>query len=297
MNRDVPFTDTHVHFWDLRHPSLRYDWLTPGADDARLGDIAGIKSQRYWPEDFAAESRFHAICHVVHVQAAIGSKDPVEETRWLQQLADAHGVPDGIVGYVDLASPDAEAVIRRHARYANFRGVRDLRRGDYFENEDWQRGYSLLDAFDLVCCDATPLERMETAAEFVRRYPATVYCVDHAGYPTRRDRSYFSAWSRGLRQIAKAANTIVKISALGTYDHHWTLDSLRPWVLECIDAFGVERVVFGTNWPVDRLFSGYADLVDAYRTIVDDFSDAEQLALLSGNAEHVFRLGSQPRQP
>src|SRR5262245_5884644 len=116
MAGNLPFIDTHVHFWDLRSPTLNYDWLAPDAQDARLGDIGAIKSQRYWPDDFVAETRFQNVAGVVHVQAAIGSTDPVEETRWLQALADASGIPQGIVASVDLARPDAESVLRAHSR-------------------------------------------------------------------------------------------------------------------------------------------------------------------------------------
>jgi predicted TIM-barrel fold metal-dependent hydrolase len=83
---------------------------------------------------------------------------------------------------------------------------------------------------------------------------------------------------------------VVKISGLGQSDHRWTVDRLRPWVLECIDAFGTERAFFGTNWPVDRLYSSYGDVLDAYRAIIQDFTTQEQHALLHGNAERVFRL-------
>ncbi len=75
-----------------------------------------------------------------------------------------------------------------------------------------------------------------------------------------------------MRALAGPDNTVVKISGLGMVDHRWTVESLRPWVLECIDAWGVERSFFGTNWPVDRLYSSYGDLVDAYRELVSDFT-------------------------
>ena len=82
----------------------------------------------------------------------------------------------------------------------------------------------------------------------------------------------------------------MKISGLAMGDHEWTVDSLRPWVLASIDAFGVDRSFFGTNWPVDRIHSSYGDVLDAYAEIVSDFSDAEQRSLFSGNAKRVFGL-------
>ena len=93
-----------------------------------------------------------------------------------------------------------------------------------------------------------------------------------------------------MRKIAAVENTIVKVSGLGMCDHGWTVDSLRPWILECIDAWGTERVVFGTNWPVDRLYSSYRDVVDAYTAILSEFSPAEQAALLADNALRIFGI-------
>jgi predicted TIM-barrel fold metal-dependent hydrolase len=287
---DLPFVDTHVHFWDLNDPALRYDWLVPGAENPSLGNYEAIVSQRYWADDFIGETRFANVSKSVHVQAAIGIPDPVEETRWLQGFADRLGVPQGIVAYVDLASPDAGAVIERHTRFPNLRGIRDLRYDAYLTNDAWQRGYAELERFGLVCCDDPLVEQMHDAAELVRRVPGIIYCVDHAGFPRRRDREYFEAWRAGMRELAALPNTVVKISGLGMCDHRWTVDSLRPWVLECIDAWGPKRAFFGTNWPVDRLFSSYGDVLDAYRLLIDDLGPTEREALFSKNAERVFRL-------
>ena len=97
-------------------------------------------------------------------------------------------------------------------------------------------------------------------------------------------------WKRELTSLAEAPNVVIKISGLGMGDHDWTVDSFRPWVLTCIETFGVERSFFGTNWPVDRLYSSYGDVLDAYEEIIKGFSRDEQVALFSGNAERIFRV-------
>ena len=97
-------------------------------------------------------------------------------------------------------------------------------------------------------------------------------------------------WRQALGALAQAHNITLKISGLGMCDNRWTLDSLRPWILSCIEIFGTSRVVFGSNWPLDRMYSSYPDLVNAYRTILGGYSQAEQLAMLSGNAERLFRI-------
>lgn len=286
----LPFVDTHVHYIDLKDPKLHYAWLQPDAVHEVMGDIDGLKVLKYTADHYIAETRFQNVRKCVHVQAAIGIADPVEETRWLQAQADRTGFPHGIVAHCDLAGPDAEETIERHMRYANMRGVRDFGRGDYLVDEAWQKGYGLLAKHDLVfCLDPLP-ENLPKARALADRYPDVVLCVDHAGFPRRRDDEYFQMWRRAMNDVAGAPNTVVKISGLGMGDNRWTVESIRPWVEACIDAFGTERSFFGTNWPVDRLFSSYGDVLDAYEEIISGCSEAEQEALFSKNAERVFRI-------
>ena len=93
----IPFVDTHFHLHDMKRPELRYAWLEPDAVHPFLGNIDAIKAQHYWIEDYIAEIRFSNVPKAIHVQAALGIKDPVDETRWLQGFADKSGYPHGIV--------------------------------------------------------------------------------------------------------------------------------------------------------------------------------------------------------
>ncbi len=286
----LPFVDTHVHYWDLKDPDLKYVWLEPDWVHPILGDIDGLKVLKYMAEQYVAETRFQNVSKCVHVQAAIGIADPVEETRWLQVQADRTGFPHGIVAHCDLTSPDASETLARHLEYANMRGVRDFGQGDYLVDPDWQRGYGLLGPLDLVfCLDVLP-ENLGKARALAEQHPDVVLCIDHAGFPRARDAEYFEMWKRGMADAAGAENVVCKVSGLGMCDNAWTVDSIRPWVLACIESFGTERTFFGTNWPVDRLYSSYGDVVDAYAEIIGDFSEAEQEALFSRNAERIFRI-------
>lgn len=286
-----PFTDTHVHFHDFSEPTLRWDWLLPDSGpDPELGDYSAIKAQRYISDDFVSESRFHNVDRVVHVQAAIGTSDPVEETRWLQAHADRVGIPHGIVGYADLAHPEVEQTLERHAAFPNLRGIRDLRYDGYLSDERWLHGLRLVERLGLVYCDDPLLEHMPLLAGVAAQFPGLTICVDHAGFPRRRDQTYFREWRSGLEQLARRENTVVKISGLGMVDHAWTVESLRPWVTACLELWGPRRALFGTNWPVDRLFSSYGDIVDAYAELVSGFDQSERDDLLAGNANRVFRL-------
>jgi predicted TIM-barrel fold metal-dependent hydrolase len=284
------FVDTHVHFLDQTVPGLNYDWLARDAVHPTIGDIDGLKVQRYGPREFEAESRFQNVTKAIHVQASFEPGDPVAETRWVQDLANATGVPHGIIGLCDLGASDAAAKIDEHLASPNLRGFRDTSSAHRFDDPVWRAGYARLGSHDLVLCHHVGVEHADRAARLAHDFPAMTFCLDHAAMPLARDEDFFRVWVDAIRTIAEQPNTVCKISGFGQVDHRWTVESLRPWVLGCIEAFGTNRCFFGSNWPVDRLSGSYPDLVGAYREIVSGFSPDEQVALLSRNAERTFRI-------
>ena len=118
-----PFIDTHVHFWDLNRPELRYSFLEPDAIHPVMGNIDEIKIPLYDADAFLAETAGSGVAKIVHVQAALGIEDPVDETLWLEAQAQRTGVPAAIVAHVDLRADDVEAQLERH-RAASARVVR-----------------------------------------------------------------------------------------------------------------------------------------------------------------------------
>jgi predicted TIM-barrel fold metal-dependent hydrolase len=287
---ELPFVDTHFHLHDMKHTQLRYGWLEPDATHGFLPDTDPLKAQRYRIKDYLAEIRFSNVSKAIHVQAAVNTPDPVAETEWVQAFAEETGFPQGIVAECHLARPDAAAVLERHLRYANVRGIRDFGEGRYLVDPTWRRGFTELAPRNLVACIDTRVERAADLLDLARAFPGTTICVDHCGIPMTRDEESFRRWRMAMTQMALGPNVVMKISGLGMCDPRWTVDSIRPYVLGSIDAFGVDRVVFGTNWPVDRMFSSYPDVVNAYAAIIAAFTREEQARMFSGNAERIFRI-------
>ena len=285
------FVDAHVHFYDMQHPELVYDHWKPGEPHPTLGwQIQKLAERNYVAEDYIAETRNANVVKAVHVQAAIGSKDPVKETEWLQEAAGRTGFPHGIVAHADLRDPGVEAVLAAHCEYPNMRGVRDFSYGDYLVEPDFHRGFALLEKYDLISCMGVQWPEMEKLRALAAKFPNVTIAIDHCGFPAERTDEYFANWSRAMAVAAEADNIRCKISGLGMGDHNWTVDSIRPYVLRCIETFGVERSFFATNWPVDWLWSEYDAVVDAYTEIVADFTEDEQVALFSENAEAIHRI-------
>jgi len=285
------FVDPHVHFYDMQHPELVYEHWQPGVPHPTLGwQIQKLAERNYLAEDYIAETRDANVVKAVHVQAAIGSKDPVKETEWLQEAAERTGFPHGIVGYADLKDPDVESILAAHCEFPNMRGIRDFSHGNYLVELDFHKGFALLEKYNLISCMGVKWPDMLKLRNLASKFPNIIIVIDHAGFPEERNEEYFVQWSLALSVAAEADNIYCKISGLGMGDHSWTVDSIRPYVLQCIEAFGVERCFFASNWPVDWLWSSYNAVVDAYTTIVKDFTLNEQKALFSKNAETIHRI-------
>lgn len=298
--------DPHVHFWDLR--THRYPWLeAPGT--SFVGDVHALKHD-YLPETMLAEAGTVEVLKIVHVEANHDPANPVEETRWLQSLADSKhrsegmhsGLPNAIVAWADLSAPDVERTLAAHAQYANTRGIRQILNvhpdrlygyvdRHFMRDSVWLDNVGLLARYGLSFDLQLYPSQMQEAAQLARRYPEIQFVLNHAGMFVDRDSvAGYRAWRDGMRVLSSCPNVAVKISGLAMFDHLWTVESLRPYVLETIDAFGTERAMFASNFPVDRLFGTYEALWHAYARIVAGASEAEHAALFRGNAERIYRI-------
>lgn len=286
----LDFVDTHIHLWDLSHPDLHYSWLQPGVPHPHLGKRVEELQSNYVIGDYLKETGQSNVTGAIHVQAALGIKDPVKETQWLQEAADRTGYPHGIVAYANLKDPRVEEVLERHCQYPNMRGVRDFSEGDYLVDPVFHRGYALLEKFNLLSSVDVQWENMHKARDLARKFSNTVMVLDHCGLPNARTEEYFQAWKRGIATLAEAENAVCKISGLGIYDPNWTVESIRRWVFTCIETFGPERCIFATNWPVDKLYSTYDAVIDAYMEILANFNVDEKKDMFSRNAMRLYRL-------
>jgi predicted TIM-barrel fold metal-dependent hydrolase len=290
MAAPLAFVDTHHHLWDLGR--FHYDWLSgegwPG-HTALLGDYSSIRRD-YLVEELLAEFATANVVKSVHVEAAYAGQDPVEETEWLQQVADRHDFPHALVVFCDIEAEDADAQLDRHGACDNVRGVRIRAHPEDVTVPAFRTAFAALGRRNLSYEQNASPGNLVSGRDLARDFPETQIILGHTGFPLERTDEYFRRWRTEMAQLAEAPNVAVKISGLGMVDNAWTVDSIRPWVLSTIEIFGVDRCMFGTNWPVDKLFSSYADLVAAYTEIIADFSRDEQEQLFSRNAERYYRI-------
>jgi predicted TIM-barrel fold metal-dependent hydrolase len=290
--------DAHHHLWDTEHHS--YPWLRgPSGRPSIVGDVSPI-AKNYLIDDLRQDASCYDLRKSVHVDG--GWDDPLSETLWLQKLGETNGFPNAIVAGVKLHQPDIATQLEKQAAAMNLRGVRQILnwdpdpwltftdRADYMSDRNWLAGYALLARHDLSFdLQAYPWQ-LEGAAELASRHPQTTVILNHTGMPYHARGAGLESWRQGMRLLAQNANTAVKISGLGMLDWQWTTQSIRPLVLETIDIFGVERCMFASNFPVDRLFGSFAQLYQSYEEIVADFTAGEQHQLFSANAERYYRI-------
>jgi predicted TIM-barrel fold metal-dependent hydrolase len=292
-DRSIGFVETHYHLWELGR--LRYAWLDePGIDakTAYLGDYRGLR-QDWGPARLAAEFEGSNVVKAIHVEADHSGSDPVDETTWLASVAATWGMPNAIVAYADLERDGVEATLDRHLAASDLvRGVRIREHPADPSSPTFTRGLRALTTRGLSYDVNASVDRLASTRAAARAHPDLRLILCHTGDPPERDASMFATWRRAMHALATAPNVACKISGLGMGDHAWTIERIRPWVLEAIEAFGTERCMFGTNWPVDSLYGSYRRQVDAYRTIIAEagFSASEQRDLLGGNAERSYRI-------
>lgn len=288
--------DAHHHLWDLDH-GYAYPWLQDKAEgEGMLGNLAGI-AKTYLPDDYLADADAYDVVKSVHIEAV--PVDPLQETRWLTNLGAR--IPTAIVGFAALNSPDVEKTIAGHAAFPAVRGIRQIVNwhrnpavtftpADLLADSAWQAGYALLKKYNLSFDAQLYAGQMDEMHALAVKHPETLVIINHTGMPVDRDPDGIKLWRDGMRKLASVDNVVVKISGLGMVDHNWTTDSIRPFVLGTIDAFGTDRAMFGSNFPVDRLYSSFGTLYRAFETIVSDFTADEQDRLFRANAERWYRL-------
>lgn len=300
MDTDLRIVDPHVHLWDLSR--ARYGWLQDEPlPNNPAGDMRPIAGRDYLLKDYLADTTGWRVDKIVHVEAGMPRGEQLGETDWLQAMADAYGYPQGIVAGADLLDPGLDALLEAHAGRANVRGVRQIvcwhedplktyTEHDLLLDPAWVAGFSKLArhglSFDLQLYPS----QMATAAELAARYPDVPMIVNHAGLPTDRDEVGMERWRAGLRLLAARPQVSIKISGLGITDRAWTTDSIRPIVLECIDAFGIGRAMFASDLPVERVHGTFDAFYSAFDAITAGFSADERDRLFAANAEAIYRI-------
>lgn len=286
---DEPYVDTHIHFWDKSVEGLQWAWLEPGYQFRKWTFDSIVDAPRYGPPEFRAEAAGTGLAGAVHVHCADPLPDPATETAWIDSVAAGTGWPQAQVGRCDLDAADAAATIAAEAASPLFRGVRDPFSAKHLD------AAAAAPAMDALAAAGASLEVRRHHGDFgvidelAARWPTVTILLSHGCLPLDRTPEEHDAWSAAMRSLAQRPNVACKISTVvGASQPEPSVELVRPWVLACIDAFGADRCMFGSNFPIDRPYCTYAQLVELYRESVADLSASERRAVLGGTAARVY---------
>lgn len=289
--------DAHHHVWRRRD----LPWLSGPMRPRIFGPYEALRRD-YPIEEYLRDIAGCGIEKSVYVQANWAPERAVDEVAWVQAEADRTGFPHAIVGHVDLRAPDAAAVLRAQRRYPLLRGIRmqlhwhekpqyRFAEGPAVMNDPaLRRRFGLLAGHGLVFELQIFTAQMRDGAAFAAAFADVPMVLAHCGMPEDLSPAGRRAWREGMAALAAVPNVFVKLSGLGTFLHALDRRHVERTVRETVALFGPERCLFGSNFPIEKLWTDYASLCAAYRDALADRSEAERAAIFSGTARRLYRL-------
>lgn len=286
-SRPARIVDAHVHLWD----PVRTDWypyLSAGQRQLNMGDVSGM-SRRFDVSTYLTESTGWNVEKLVNVAAATG-RHSIDETLELDRRADAEGHPDAIIGGLPPADSVAQAVAMVDEQMAatRLRGVRPMG-----VSEASLPPADVLHALQdrgLLYEVMTHPDQLTATARGLEQHGDLVVIIEHAGWPRNGSDDERALWAAGIDALAGLGDNVVcKLSGLAMPLGSMAVDVMRPWLEYVIDAFGVDRCLFASNFPVDGMHGTLAELFTAYSTITGGLGDQARDKLFAANAERVYR--------
>jgi L-fuconolactonase len=274
--------DAHQHFW--KYDPDEYGWIT--------GEMAGLR-RNFLPDDLAPLLRQFGFDGSIAVQA----RQSLEETEWLLALTDQYDFIRGVVGWVDLRSPQVRTQLETLAPHPKLCGVRHVVQDEpddaFMLRPDFLRGLALLQEFGLAYDLLLYPRHLPVAVKVVEMFPGQMFVLDHLAKPAIKDRT-ISPWREDLRELAQFPNVFCKLSGMVTEAHwgQWLAEDFRPYLDVALEAFGPNRVMIGSDWPVCTLSGDYASVMGIVIDFLESLPETARRQILGENCLHAYGLAS-----
>ena len=272
--------DAHQHFW--KYNPAEYEWI----DDS----MVAIRRD-FLPEDLEPE----LVRNEFHGSVAIQARQTLEETRWLLELADRSSKILGVVGWVDLRSPEVRSQLSEFTRNPKLVGIRHIVQSEpddrFLLRQDFLRGITLLEEFDLAYDILIYPKHLPVAAEFVERFPKQRFVLDHLAKPAIKIQEV-ETWAAGIRRLAAFPNVFCKLSGLVTEAdwQRWKPEDITPYLDIAFATFGASRLMIGSDWPVCLVTGSYSRTLDVVKNYLQGHPAETRDAVLGKSARRFWRL-------
>ncbi len=293
------FVDAHHHIW--RQADL--PWLTGPMQPRIFGPYEAIRRD-YPIEEYLADVGSAGVTRSVYVQTNWANDRFEDEAAWVQHTAEEHGWPHAIVAFADFAVDDVRPQLDRLAKYPLVRGVRMqlhwhenplyrfAARPDLAADPNLRRNVARLAEYGFSFDLQVFAPQMADAAGLADACPDVTFILQHAGMLEHTLPQGRAAWRAGMARLAAHRNIVTKLSGLGTFIHRNDPAHIAAILDDTVALFGAERCMFGSNFPIEKLWTTYRELVDAYRTAAASLRPAQRDAIFGGTATGVYRLKS-----
>ena len=293
----LPVIDAHHHLWRRRD----LHWLDGPPVPRIFGEYESIRRD-YLADEYLADCRSAGVTRSVYVQTNWPAGGEIDEVRWVQSIADRAGFPHAIVGYADLAASDVGRTLDAQRQSPLLRGIRQqlhwhtnpqyrfASRPDWVRDAGWRRGLSEVRDRGLVFELQVFPDQMADAVDLARAFPDLTIVLLHAGMLVDNAPDTLAAWRRGMQALAACPNVFTKLSALSTFARRCEIDIWKPIVDETLQWFGADRCMFGSNFPVEKIWTDYRTLFGIMRNCIADLPEAAQRAVLYDTASRVYRI-------
>ena len=276
----MPVIDAHHHLWN--YDTEDYAWIGPEMNVLR---------RDFMPADLHIEMQQAGVDGAIAVQA----RQTSQETEWLLSLAAQNEFMRGVVGWAPLIDAAVSDDLERLAAQPKLKGIRHVLQDEpddfYMLRNDFNAGITQLRRFNLVY-DVLIFERhLPQTIQFLDRHPDQVFVIDHIAKPRIRE-GLLSPWRENLKELARRSHCFCKLSGVLTEAdwQNWRPEGIHPYLDAALDAFGPNRCLFGSDWPVLLLADSYAGWVATVKNFVSRLSSTEQARVLGGTAAEVYRL-------
>jgi predicted TIM-barrel fold metal-dependent hydrolase len=293
----IDVVDGHFHIW--RQQDL--PWLSGPMQPRIFGPYAPIRRD-YLIEEYLADSTPFNVVKAIYVQTNWPREQFQEEVAWVQEVAQQSGWPQAVVGYADFCADDVRPQLDRLKRYSLLKGVRMQLHwhanpayrfapsADQMNNPAFRRNIGYLAQYDLPFELQVFPGQMAEAARLLAEHPDTPFVLVHAGMLESDDAEVVAAWRLGITLLAEQPNAYVKLSGLGTFVHRADSAQISFVIQEVLKRFGASRCLFGSNFPIEKLWTDYGTLIHAYTDAIAHLPAHEREAVFGGTASTLYRI-------
>lgn len=272
--------DSHQHFWNFNQKE--FDWIN---DEMRL-----IK-RSFLPKDLKNTISDTKVEGVISVQA----RQSLQETKWLLKLASENEFIKGVVGWIPLSQNNVSEQLSDLSKNPLLKGVRHVIQGEpdpqFILGGNFNRGVSQLKKFGLVYDILILGRQLTNTIRFVDKHPDQLFVLDHIGKPEIKINE-IQIWEEKIKELARRENVSCKLSGMVTEADftNWTDEQLKPYFDAVLEAFGPERLLFGSDWPVCLVATSYKSWVNLVKKWISELSVNEQRQILGKNAISIYNI-------